>query len=146
VKPANTELVAAAWVRSLVGRDFGIGTSLPTDNASWATSGFMAVGPIIGGSPNAYVPQRTPVVQLDAYAVTINSDNPNWGKASDIANFVYNACYEMTNFQVALTLRSGYQQAKVQSARPMIEPRRIYDDPGSYAHYQLDIALQWIAI
>lgn len=147
MKPATSELVTVAWVKSIAGiaPNGMVSTTLPADNTSWAASGFVKVGPAVGGSPGMYVPLRQPVVQIDTYAVNLNSENPPWDKASNLAELVFNATYDMTLLH-GLDTRTGYEQARVVSVTALTEPRRLYDDVAARAHYQLDIDIKWVAL
>lgn len=148
MKPTTSELVAVAWVKTIPGIAVNgmVSTTLPADNTSWAASGFVQVGPAVGGSPGRYVPLRRPVMQIDTYAVNLNSENPPWDKASGLAELVFNATYDMSLLEQALTTRTGYEQARMMSVSALNEPRRIYDNASSYARYQFDVEMWWMPL
>lgn len=143
----NTELVAVKWLGTLTGLAPGmVATTLPANNESWATSGFVQVGPSVGGSIEPYTGLRHPVVSLHTWAVNLNSDNPPWGKAAGLLEYIIAACISGDGMQTAITPRTGYSQVAVQSAVPKGDPRRILGDPAAYAHYQLDLELNWVSL
>jgi hypothetical protein len=144
---ANTELVAVAWLSSADGVEAGqVATTLPTNPDAWVENGFLHVVGAVGGSPQLYHPLREPVVQVDAYAVNLNSGKPPWGKAASLMELVVAATYDQAGLQRVLTLRAGYPQARVLTAHLMSEPRRVPSDDSSYARYQADLALHWITL
>jgi hypothetical protein len=144
---ANTELVAVAWLSSADGIEPGqVATTLPTDASAWSTSGFLHVVGTVGGVPQLYHALREPVIQVDAYAVNINSGKPPWGTAASLMELVVAATYDEAGLQRVLTLRPGYPQARVLTAHLMSEPRRMPGDDSSYARYQADLALHWITL
>lgn len=143
-RPANAELTGVAWLKTLAGLGSFVATQLPTDPAAWSATGFIVVGNPAGGGQHLYVPLRNPVLQVDCYAVNPNTDDPPWDKASDLAEYVVAGTYDMTKLNTSLTLRTGYDMARVTSARINGGPRRMTGDPASYAWYQIDLAMDWI--
>lgn len=144
---ANTELVAVAWLSSADGVEAGqVATTLPTDAAAWESNGFLHVVGAVGGTPQLYHPLREPVVQVDAYAVNLNSGKPPWGKAASLMELVVAATYDEAGLQRVLTLRPGYPQARVLTAHLASEPRRMPGDDASFAHFQADLVLHWITL
>jgi hypothetical protein len=144
---ANTELVAVAWLSSAAGIEPGqVATTLPSDAAAWEANGFLHVVGAVGGSPQLYQALREPVVQVDCYAVNLNSGKPPWGKAASLMELVVAATYDEAGLQRALTLRPGYPEARVLTAHLMSEPRRMPGDDSSYARYTADLVLHWITL
>ncbi|MFE9391707.1 hypothetical protein [Streptomyces sp. NPDC006784] len=144
---ANSELVAVAWLGSAAGIDPGqVATTLPSDASTWADDGFLQVTPGIGGSMQLHYALREPVVQVEAYAVNVNSGKPPWGKAASLMEAVVAATYDEAGMQRTLTLRPGFPQARVLTAHLLTEPRRMPDDAASYARYVTDLALHWIEL
>lgn len=145
---ANTELTAIAWLSSLDGvPGDAVATTLPTDNSTWSASGFVQVTGGVGGTVNAYVPMRGPVVQVTCWAVNPNSKRPPWGKANNLAETIWAACYNPANFHAALTLRDSFPQVRVHAAYPVGEIRRLPGgDVSEYAAYTFDVALKWTEI
>lgn len=146
-KPASSELVVVAWLATIPGITSAmVGTLLPTETAGWQETGFVQVGPEFGGTPDRYVPIRSPVMAVDTWGVNPNVMTPNWEVASDLAELVVDACYRNHNLNVPLVLRTGYRQARLTGAWPVTEPRRVRDDPTNYGRFNLDIELGWIEI
>jgi hypothetical protein len=145
MKPATSELVAVAWVKQVAGiaANGMVSTTLPADNTTWAASGFVRVGPSVGGSSEMYVPITSIVMQFDTFAVNQNSLNPAWDKAAELAQRLWAATYDGTGLGVELVTRAGYRNAVVQAAWPASDPRRIYDDPAAYGHFSVDLHLRW---
>ena len=140
---ANTDLVACAWLGGVTGLTPAmVAATLPTDNTSWAASGFVTVR-TSGGSPGLYVPLRAPVVTVDCWAVNPSSAKPPWGKANYLAELIDVGC-RATNVNRTLTLPTNYPAARVLSAYLVTEPRRAYGDQGDYARFVLDLALHWV--
>lgn len=146
MRPANGRLATAAWIRSIPALSAGVGTGLPKDVASWATNGFIVVGPQIGGGLHPTVPFRSPVHQVDIYAVTPGSDAPPWGMAADLAEVIVSATYDMSLLGGPFTLKTGYGQARVQGVNIAGGPREQYGDPSAFAWYQIDLGTDWIAV
>lgn len=143
----NTELVAVAWIASADGIAAGqVATTLPADAAAWQEGGFVHVAGTVGGSPQLHYALREPVVQVDAYAVNVNSGKPPWGKAASLMELVVAATYDEAGLQRVLTLRPGYPQARVLTAHFVSEPRRMPADDASYARFQADLTLHWITL
>jgi hypothetical protein len=144
---ATAELVTVAFIKTMAGFTNGmVSTTLPTDNTSWAASGFAVVGPPVGGGQHPMVPWRTPVMQVDCYAVTVGSDNPPWSLACGLAEAIVAGTYDHSLLGQALTLRSGYEQARVTGATVIGGPRRQRGDPAAYAWYQLDLEINWVGV
>lgn len=144
-RPPNDELVAVAFLKTLdPSLATIVATRLPTDPAGWSASGFVCVRGL-GGNRDLDVPWERPNVQLDVYAVNPNTDDPPWDKAADLAELVIDGANDMTKLHQPLTLRAGYDQARVTGYRPQ-RPRRQTTDPASYAWYQIDAAIDWIKL
>ncbi|WP_354643862.1 hypothetical protein [Kitasatospora camelliae] len=140
---ATTELVAEAWLKGAVG-DI-VATKLPRDNTTWAASGFVTVG-TTGGNTGLYVPLRSPALTVTCWAVAPSSNRPPWNKANVLAETIVAATFDHANTPRLLTLPAGYPHARVLTAYPAYEPRRIPDDPGSYARYDLGLVLNWVEV
>lgn len=153
----TTRLVAAGWIAHAL--DTGpsmVGLSLPQDPAKWFETGFIEIGPVVGGAPDAYVPLRKPVVSVHCWGVnaTVNpqggalnvSNKPPWNRTAQLAEQIVAATQSMITDgaarQVSM-LVSGYAHATVHSARLLTDPREMFSDVGGYAHYQFDLALLW---
>lgn len=143
MRPATTEKVAVAWLASLPGFNASmVGTELPSDNSTWAASGFVTVS-TVGGSPNIYLPFAAPVVGLQFWAVSPDTGLPPWAMAGELAETVRAGCYDTPNIGRTLTPAYCDQQARVMSAYLLAEPRRSYGDVGDYACITVDLALPW---
>lgn len=135
---ADPELVAAAWLRTVVGNR--VATVLPKPGPdgtlSWADYGFVTLV-TAGGTPNLYVPLREPVMGVSCWAVNPGSQKPPWDKAAMLAEAIQAACYDHAAIPRTVTLPDGYPQARVLSAYTTGEHRRIPNDPSSYARYDI---------
>lgn len=144
---ATPELVATAWLKTVVGDR--VSTTLPkpvNDNYSWAASGFCTVI-TAGGSPNMYVPLRDPAIGVDCWAVNPQSQKPPWDKAAMLAEAIQAACYDHAAIPQTVTLATGYPAARVLSAYTTGEPRRIHDDASSYARYSIPgLVIAWTEV
>jgi hypothetical protein len=145
-RSANSELVLVAWLKTVPGIGTKVATRLPADNTSWAASGFAVVSGAVGGAIDLYVPQQRPVMQVDCYAINVGSDNPPWDIAADLASTIIAGTYDTTLLNQALTLRTGYEQARVTGVSVDGGPRRMQADTAAQAWYQLDLRVDWIAI
>jgi hypothetical protein len=141
---ATPELVATAWLITVVGDR--VATNLPKDNTTWAASGFCTLV-TAGGTPNAYVPLREPVIGVDCWAVNPQSQKPPWNKAAMLAEAIMAACQDHRAIAQTVTLPGGYPAAQVRSAYVTGDPRRIPDDPSSYARYSIPgLAISWVEV
>lgn len=141
---ANHELVTVAWLKTVVGDR--VASTLPKDNSTWAASGFVTTD-TVGGSPNLYVPLREPVMSVDCWAFNPDSQKPPWNKASVLAQAIQAACWEHRAIPQAVTLPAGYPAVHVKSAYCVGDPRRVPDDPSSYARYMIPgLALAWVEV
>ena len=141
---ATTELVAEAWLKTVVGDR--VATTLPKDNASWAASGFCTLV-TAGGTPNAYVPLREPVIGIECWATNPQSQKPPWSRASALAEAIQAACYDHPAIPQTVTLPTGYPAVVVRSAYTTGEARRVPDDPSSYARYSIPgLVIAWVEV
>lgn len=154
----TTRLVAAGWIAYAL--DAGpsvVGLTLPQDPSKWYQTGFIQVGPVVGGSPNPYVPIRKAVVSVHCWGVNgtpsttpggpLNvSNKPPWNRTAQLAEQIANAAQSMRTSgaarQVSM-LVGGYAHATVHSAYLLTVPREIFGDTASYAHYQFDLSVTW---
>lgn len=148
---ATTDLVACTWLASLPGFSPAmVGTTLPRPDGdgvlSWASTGFVQVTAVVGGTPEMYVPLASPVIQIDCWATQADSDLPPWAKANALAENIRWGCLDPANFQRAITLRSGYAQARMKSAYLLTEPRRVPGDEADYARYLVNLTLNWVEV
>lgn len=148
---ATTDLVAVAWLASLPAFSPAmVGTILPRPDSDgvlpWASTGFVQVTSGVGGTPEKDVPLANPVVQIDCWAAQSNSDLPPYAKANALAEAIRWACLGGDGTQRALTLRSGYAQARVKTAYLLTEPRRVYGDEADYGRYLVNLAMAWTEV
>ena len=144
VRP-TPDLVAVAWLKGVAGIPSGsVATTLPSDNTTWAASGFVQVT-VVGGSPEPHMPLRVPVLSVDCWAVNPGSGRPPWGKAATLAELVRDGTLA-ADVGRTVTLPVGGLTARVLSVYALSEARRILDDDGSYARFSLDVALAWVGV
>lgn len=145
-KPANNELVAAAWAASIAGIPAGkVATTLPP-LAVWVETGFIQVEAVVGGNPHPEFPLYRPVVQFGCWAARPGSaTTPPWGVAAILGELLKRACgVDSPDRSKLLVLPHGFEQVIVQDASVISEPRRDrIPSPESYAHVLVDIQIQW---
>jgi len=146
----HTELVAVAWLRGIPGiPSSGVGTTLPRDSSAWP-DGFVQVTSGVGGGPHRDVPQHQPVVQVDCWAANPSGSRPPWGRANQLAEIIAAHCYGGINdahpVQRRVSLPDSYQDARVQSAIVLTDPRRVEGDEARYACYSIDLQLFWVPV
>lgn len=148
--PATTPVVAMAWLRTIAGLENIVASDLP-EVAKWVDTGFVTVGPVVGGGgalsavnsgAEIYAPLRHPIVQIDCWAAFANSKKINHGVASRLAELVLNATY--TDFPVSVTLPPDVMPVHLTPTYPVSDVRGPIPDPNNYAHYQLDVHIGWI--
>lgn len=150
-KRANTELVAAAYLRSIVAAyDAAVGATLQgpdpdTAQLTWSKAGFVQLTGITG-TIDMYVPMRRPVVSLDIYAANPGqSKRPPWGKCFALAELIVAASLDTATHDnhAVVSLPTGYPSARVAEFTVLIEPQRRPADPADYAHVGMDVAISW---
>lgn len=138
----SSEQVAMTWIRSIEGIDPAqVATRLPADPATWAAKGFIQVS-VITGAPEIYTPVRGPVVQVDCWANTANSQQPPWGKASTLAERILFASYARVSQTLAMP--DNFYAARLMSVYPISEPRRIEGEESGYARLNFDMTFRWV--
>lgn len=137
----SAELVAVAWAKAIGGEvPLAVATTLPSDNSSWAASGFIRATVLAANS--AYnVPLHTPVVRFDCWACDPSSNKAPWGQATGLAHALLHATYART--VPALVLPAGFYPARLLSVYPVGGPMRIPGDEAGFARVAVDIALSW---
>ena len=81
----SSELVAISYFQQLPGLTADvIATQLPKDEREWAANGAITIQ-VVGGHPDSDLPVRNPLVQVDCWATTLNSNKPPWFKAAALA-------------------------------------------------------------
>lgn len=145
----NDELVGVSWLGSIAGLSTQmVATTLPSDDTTWTQTGFITVS-VVGGTPNAYLPEESPVMQVDCWATVPGSNKPPWFKANALARVIRRATLDRYNIPRVLTITANgitYPKAVVKTAYLATSFRRIYDDAGDYARYSGDVALTWVTV
>lgn len=145
--PPNTDLVARAWLR-LAAAPARADWRLPAADDAMRADGFVRVV-TVGGSPNVYVPLRAPVVAAQCFvAPTVDSTGTvPWMRAAALVERVLAATYDpsLANLRIDLSSVGDYGPARVLTVSAIAEPRRIPDDAGDFARFDLDLALDWRA-
>lgn len=154
MRPANAELAAIAWLKTVPGLPTNqINGELPEDNSTWAASGF--VQPIIvgRGSSSIYYGYRAPVVMVHCWAVNLAKQTPPWWKANELAEKIYAQLLVEDNGRENLDIKTGYRKIRVLEAWCIEEPKRIpwgfpsgqgsFVDPGNAAHYTVSFQMAW---
>jgi hypothetical protein len=151
----DSEVVAVAWLGSSscgITTDM-VSTKLPRDTSRWYENGFITIGDgtgrtggVIGGTVDLYTQMRNPVLSIHVWGVNPTSDKPPWRKASQLAQRIIAMTQDETTIRRAIQLPPGYYPVRVDEAAVLGEPRRLPGDPGSYAHYSLDLRLHWVRI
>lgn len=147
MRPANSELVTVAFIKTMPGvPSNGVATQLPADNSSWASTGFVKVGPVVGGSSQLYVKAPSPVIEVSCYATNPNTKYPAWDKATDLMEYIREGTFNYSLIGRSIATRSGYRNAIVRSSYFASEPFRVEQDDSAYAIIQVDLGLSWIEV
>lgn len=142
----TSDLVAVAWLKGLTILGDRVATELPTtDNASWAASGFTQVT-TVGGAPSIDFLLANPVVSLDFWAVSLNSGRPPWNKANRLAEAARVGMLDHVNVPRLLVLPAAYNNARVITVYPTIEPRRVRADDAQFARFSMDAVFSWVEV
>lgn len=151
VYPANTAPVAEKWLSSLPGFNSGmVATRVPEkaeQSQSLIDSGFVTFR-TVGGTPDMYVPERQPVLDIRTYGfpTTSASRKPQWALANSLAERILKACQDTSSFNAKLTLPAGYPPARVQQAHALSEPMEVYGDRSYWAVYRFDLQIYWVEL
>lgn len=141
----NSELVAVSWVQSLPGVPADSVSMILPKAVEWTR--YVTVDAIVGGSPNASVPElRGPVVQFSCWARNPGSDtHAPWGSAFALAERIVRSTEpDSAHRSKVLTIRAPFEQATVRDASVISEPGRFpIPDPASYARVRLDVQILW---
>lgn len=133
-----------------------VGPTLPADPAKWTATGFVRVGPIVGGSPDDELPMAKPVLSLHVYGVNGTqapggswswSSKPPWDRTAQLCERIRNAVVAATydggvTRQIAMPV-AGYAHAYVHAVSMLSEPREALGDVSSFAHHQFDLQFTW---
>lgn len=141
---ASDEAVARAWIAAIDGFTASmVGEVLPRDTAAWSSTGFLTVT-WAGGNTVPEFRLESPVMAVQAWAMTPGGDEPPWSRARNLALTVQAATYQRTPW--FLPLAGASENAVVKTAYVIGKPRRVYGDFGDYAGYSLDLVLNWVPV
>lgn len=159
--PTN-ELVACAYLIAAVPGFTAamVGTGLPQAVENWASTGFVQVSSVVGGTPDAYVSLNNPVVSVKCWGVNLKTsqsaagqtvysvgEKPPWQLTAQLPERIRNALRANTGASArARTVAmppAGFAHATVHSAYMLTEPKRALGDIGSYACFQFELYLKW---
>jgi hypothetical protein len=136
------------WLATVVP---AVASNLP-EITSWpvlsgTVRGFVTVPTVAGGTVD-YAGTRVPVLQVEAWAAVPSSDRPQYGAAEQLAEDIVTAVNALNGGGPAVLVRqrAGYNQALVQCAPMMTEPRRLDDPETGYARYLMDLSLAWVEV
>lgn len=138
--------VAGAWLRTISGLPQNkINTVLP-DRALWADTGFVQVVGVVGGTPWLYAAMRDPVVEIDTWGCRLNSERPDWGKASALMDKILAATRPGAASGGLVTV--GTKQARILTVFPVSEARRPVSgidtgDDAGFARLSIDLQFTW---
>lgn len=142
----TSDLVIVTWLKGISELGNRVSTELPTtDASSWAASGYTQVT-TVGGAPSIDYALANPVATLDFWAYAPNSGRPPWNLANQVAEQVRRATLDHPAVPRLLTLPAAYDNARVITAYPVIEPRRIRGDDAGYARFTMDVQFSWVAV
>lgn len=143
---ANSELIAVAYFEQIPGLTVDVvATQLPKAEADWAQNGAITVQ-VVGGHPDIDLPVRNPLVQVDCWATTLNSNKPPWFKAAALAEACWLGTRNRNRGARRIAVSAGpveYPAAIVLTAVFLTEFRRVYDDKADAARYSADLGMSW---
>lgn len=142
----TTRLVAVGWLQ-LALPGVGVGTILPPADDELRTVGFVRIAPV-GGSPDAYVPMRMPVVQAECWtAPVVSTGKASRSRAEQLANRILAATYDeaLQGAVIDLSPVGSFAPARVHTVTAMTEPGEVEGDTTDWSRFDLDIELLWSA-
>ncbi len=146
----DSTVVMATWLRTIPGiPDDKINTVLPAAEL-WAATGFVQVVGAVGGTPWLDAPVREPVIEVDTWGCRVNSERPDWGKASALMELIMAAVTDpRTSVDVRFPMAG--RLVRILSCWPVSEPRKQLTgvdqgDPASYARWMVDIQMMWTSV
>jgi hypothetical protein len=147
-KYANNDVVAVAFLKTILGQSGGVGTELPAkvqgQPETWKDTGFVQVT-VVGGSSSIYNQQKAPVMGLKCWAVTPDSRRPPWQEANNLAETIRAKCFGRYTNPVFVALPTGYPGALVHDAHFVTDPIRVEGDDSAYACYLAHLQMYWKA-
>lgn len=138
---ANSELAAGAWLATVPNLSAAnVGTTVPKD----VTAGFVQYT-VAGGSPNPDTGLRMPVIMCQCWARSANSNKPPWALANNLAESIYAATRSEALSHATLTAPSNraYPAIAIKEVVCVLEPQRVFGDPGDAARYRVNVQLYW---
>jgi hypothetical protein len=140
-------LVADAWLRLVTNLPAScVGPTLPAARTApapdWVTAGFVQHA-VVGGAPGIDVPTRRTVVQVDTWAVRLDSRGVPWGVASGLAEMVWLGTHTASNQECPLPVPQGYVVPLLRTVNPIGEPVKVPDDAAGFAHFRFDLEFNW---
>jgi len=144
LRHANTTLVTLAWLKTLDGVTADMVGPTRPQVEKWAATGFISIGPSFPGVSELYVPFRRPIVQIDFWAVTLNSKTPNPALAKELGEIVMNGVYRDLYGAPPITLPAGHAPAYVTTIYPVSEIREVPEPQSNFAHYAVDMHVGWM--
>lgn len=157
-KHNNSEQVALAWLKAQTDLSgVGIGTTLPQDQTSWASTGFITVSVTGRGHSKDEIGYRCPAMTAHCWATNVSKQRPPWGKANDLADIIWNCLVNRGNhngMENVTTALSGAPKVRILQVWGTEEPKRhkwgfptldtgAVIDPGNTAHYTVGFELAW---
>ena len=149
VRPAST-LVAIHWLKAISRLGGRVARKLPADTSTWGSDGFVTVGRV-GGSPELYLQGlSSPAVSVHAWAYAEGAANPPWHVAEELCDAIFHDTYGLLDHanvrRCIVDLPTRYNSARADKVFPLTEPTEVPGDPGDYAHYNFNFAIEWVAI
>lgn len=148
IYPSN-QVVVQAWLKSLDGiPDTKVATTLPKNqeggvsNEIIAPSGFITVN-AMPSTPHTHLPQKQVNYQMETWAVNTDSQKIPWGKANNLAEIVWHALYDQSNFG-HLATPVQFDNVRVMSGLPLSEPTPMEADDGRMAVFMMEFYLVWV--
>lgn len=150
LKAPTGELVAVAYGKRVLAEAGLAGvpvvTTLPPVD-SWAATGAVQVGGIVGGVSRETALRDT-VVSYEGWAARPGSDKPPWGQANGLLAALLDSAFWDWLDAMPLDLEPAgiYRPVLIQSVTVkgvQGEPRRLPDPDTSRAHYTMDLRIFW---
>lgn len=145
MNPPSSPQVGAAWLRTVSSLAAGVGTARPAKVADWASTGFVVVSTVGSAGDPTLPEQRLPILSLDSWGTTLNSDRPPKAKTAGALEIIRRAVETFT--PVRVVTGSGFLDALVTDAwLESAEAREAPDPDASIAHYVQEIGLAWVPL
>lgn len=162
LKLPTTPLVARGWLALIPGITSAMTATsvprIPEDSLpAWTSTGLLTVQ-TVGGSPDPEMPIAQPVVSVKCWAVNAKQDPQTgrvavqakipWERSEELAELVRAGSYALQRDLTAKLVTipvAGFEQAAVESAYMLTEPRQITDAMNRACH-QFDLYLSWTRV